>query len=374
MTANRFKAAGAIGFAAAILVGPALTFAVAALDIPQRIPALHQEAVKAKKAIGAAMLALADTGQRFVAVGERGIVLLSDDAGATWRQAKVPVSVSLTAVQFVDPNIGWAVGHLGVVLHTVDGGETWTKQLDGIEAAALALEAAKSGVNQAAVQRQIKFAERLVADGPDKPFLDLYFENAGTGYVVGAGNLMFRTDDGGKTWQAWMFRIDNPKSLNIYGIRAAGPALLLAGERGLLLSSSDGGKSFRPLKSPYEGSYFGLLAARTGEVVGFGLRGNAFWSGDQGNTWKKIETGVDVALSAGTELADGALVLASQAGEVLLSTDKGQTFRHMPAGKSFPIAAVVDSKKGGLLAAGLRGISVIQASEATAAIAKQIRD
>ncbi len=59
--------------------------------------------------------------------GERGIVLLSDDAGVSWRQAKVPVSVSLTAVQFVDAEQGWAVGHLGVVLHTQDGGGNLAK-------------------------------------------------------------------------------------------------------------------------------------------------------------------------------------------------------------------------------------------------------
>ena len=78
-----------------------------------------------------------NTARAALAVGERGIVLLSDDSGMTWRQARVPVSVSLTAVQFVDAEQGWAVGHLGVVLHTEDGGETWHKQLDGERACLL---------------------------------------------------------------------------------------------------------------------------------------------------------------------------------------------------------------------------------------------
>jgi len=62
------------------------------------------------------------------------VVILSDDDGATWHQAKVPVSVTLTAVSFGTPAKGWAVGHSGIVLHTEDGGETWVKQLDGIQA------------------------------------------------------------------------------------------------------------------------------------------------------------------------------------------------------------------------------------------------
>jgi photosystem II stability/assembly factor-like uncharacterized protein len=59
---------------------------------------------------------IARAGKRLVAVGERGIVVLSDDDGATWRQASVPVSVTLAAVQFPTPTQGWVVGHYGVVL------------------------------------------------------------------------------------------------------------------------------------------------------------------------------------------------------------------------------------------------------------------
>ena len=47
-------------------------------------------------------------GDRIVVVGERGHVLLSDDQGASWRQAKVPTRATLTAVYFVDAQNGWA--------------------------------------------------------------------------------------------------------------------------------------------------------------------------------------------------------------------------------------------------------------------------
>ena len=74
------------------------------------------------------LLDLATAGTRMVAVGERGHVLLSDDHGATWRQAKsVPTRAMLTAVFFADNEYGWAVGHDETILNTVDGGETWTR-------------------------------------------------------------------------------------------------------------------------------------------------------------------------------------------------------------------------------------------------------
>src|SRR5690606_9884464 len=89
-------------------------------------------------------LAVSRAGNRLVAVGERGVVLLSDDDGRNWHQAEnVPVSVTLTDVHFVSATHGWAVGHSGVVLHSADGGETWQRQLDGNQAAKIILEDAR---------------------------------------------------------------------------------------------------------------------------------------------------------------------------------------------------------------------------------------
>ena len=97
--------------------------AAAALDRLDRPAALEPAAVHSL------MLGVARAGDRLVAVGERGHVLLSDDAGNSWRQAKsVPSQTLLTAVAFADPQRGWAVGHDELILHTADGGETWATQ------------------------------------------------------------------------------------------------------------------------------------------------------------------------------------------------------------------------------------------------------
>jgi photosystem II stability/assembly factor-like uncharacterized protein len=340
---------------AVALTPAALAERPAAPTIPA---ALTQPALVTPKALNAAMLAIAAAGQRLVAAGERGTILYSDDAGVSWRQARVPVSVSLTALQFVDARQGWAVGHQGVVLHSADGGATWSKQLDGIQAAALALKAAVdiAGPEQARVQAD---AQHLVDDGPDKPFLDLYFDSARSGYVLGAYNLLFKTGDGGATWQPWQQHVANPKGLHLYGMRGAGGALYLAGEQGLLLRSTDQGASFSALPTPYKGSYFGLLAARGGALVAFGLRGNAYWSGDQGTSWSRIDTGIQASLAGGAELADGTLVLVSQGGDVLLSRDQGRSFAAQSGAAlppALPLAAVAQASDGALVVAGLRGL------------------
>ena len=316
------------------------------------VPAvLRQPALITPRAAGAAMLAVARAGRRLVAAGERGIVRVSDDDGASWAQARVPVQTSLTALHFADARRGWAAGHLGVILRTDDGGATWTRQLDGIEAARQVLAAAP---DEAARQR----AQRGVDEGPDKAFFDLDFGPAGArGLAVGAYGLAFESRDGGAHWQPVApARLQNPKSLHLYAARWLGRQLFVAGEQGLLLRSNDAGDSFEPLASPYKGSFFGLLPTRSGSLIAFGLRGHAFRSTDGGGSWERLETGVPLTLSAGIERADGSLLLLAQNGDLLASRDDGRRFERLPAARPLPAAALATGGGGQVVLAGLRGI------------------
>jgi photosystem II stability/assembly factor-like uncharacterized protein len=326
---------------------------VAALAAQPTVPAvLSEPALLSPKALGAVTLAVTRAGERLVAVGERGTVLLSDDHGVQWRQAKVPVRTTLTAVRFVDARIGWAVGHLGVILRSDDGGETWTKQLDGVAAARAFADAGERSGDPAQKQR----ARRWADEGPDKPFFDVDFVDAQRGVAVGAYNLAFATADGGKTWTPILDQLPNPKGLHLYGVRLVGERVYIAGEQGLLLRSGDGGASFSALTSPYKGSFFGLLVTEPGTLVVYGLRGNAFRSTDDGTRWDKVETGVPVSISAGIRLADGALALMTQTGEVLVSRDDGRSFQRDGAGEPIPAAGVTQTADGKLVAASLRGV------------------
>lgn len=324
----------------------------AAPDAPPEAPAvLRESAVASAKALGAATLAVARAGNRLVAAGERGTVLLSDDAGMNWRQAKVPVQVSLTALRFVDARTGWAAGHLGTILKTEDGGESWVLQLDGVRAAALWAQAAKGGD-----ERAQRLAQQVLEEGPDKPFFDLEFVDAQRGVAVGAYNLAFATADGGRTWTPLSTRLPNPKSLHLYAVRALQGKLFIAGEQGLLLRSDDGGASFVPLASPYKGSFFGLLAARSGTLIAHGLRGNVFRSSDLGASWQKVESGVPVSISAATEFDGGALVLLTQTGDLLASRDDGRSFTRSGPGAAVPAAGLAVTADGQVAVASLRGM------------------
>lgn len=342
-------AAGSAGAAATTATAAA---APAAAEGPA---VLRTPALITPRAAGAAMLAVARAGRRLVAAGERGIVRLSDDDGAGWSQARVPVQVSLTALHFADARRGWATGHLGTILRTGDGGASWTLQLHGIDAARRLLAAA---ADEPARQR----AQRLVDEGPDKAFFDL--DLAGPrGLAVGAYGLAAETRDEGGSWQPVpSARLPNPKGLHLYAARWLGRQLFVAGEQGLLLRSDDGGASFEPLASPYKGSFFGLLATRAGSLIAFGLRGHAFRSTDAGASWEKLETGVPASLGAGVQRADGRLLLLAQNGDLLASRDDGRHFERLPAARPLPAAALAACDDGHVVVAGLRGLQRVKTS------------
>jgi photosystem II stability/assembly factor-like uncharacterized protein len=301
-------------------------------------------------------VALAD--QRVVAVGQRGHILYSDDAAKSWKQATVPVSADLTAVWFATPSKGWAVGHAGVVLATTDSGNTWTKQLDGRAAARLMSDHYAQHPPRLEGEALAKFREdieRFAAEGPDKPFLDVWFESETTGYVVGLFNLIFRTDDGGRSWTPLFERTDNPKRLHLYAIRPVGDDVYVVGEEGLVLRLDRKSDSFRALATPYKGTFFGLTG-KPGAVIVFGLRGSAFRSTDGGASWTKVETGVPVGLTASTTLPDGRILLASQAGHLVASADAGASFSSLKLGPPIPAGALI-AISGRIVIAGPRGVA-----------------
>lgn len=353
-----------VGVAGAVLVAACLGGAVASTALAPVPAPLDRPAIALTVPARAALMGLAAAGSRVVAVGERGTVLLSDDAGATWRQAQsVPVSATLVAVQFVNQRTGWAVGHYGVVLRSDDGGEHWIRQLDGHGAAALMLQDAQArGDANALVE-----AQRAVQEGADKPLLSLHFRNEREGWVVGAFNLALTTRDGGKSWQSVSTRLPNPKAAHLYGFDQDQDDVLIAGEQGLLMHSSDGGLHFERVATPYAGSFFGVTREADGAWLVAGLRGNVLRSADQGKSWTALTGQAPVSITGVLRDAQGQVWLANQAGQLL--QPRANTVALSPAGitAAQQPASILRLGDGSLLLAGWNGITRVTNDQVTTA-------
>ena len=298
---------------------------------------LRMRAPASERSIHSLLLDVTRAGNRFVAVGENGYILYSDDRGEHWRQASVPVRVTLTSVVFPTPEKGWAVGHDAVILHSRDGGVTWTKQLDGWETGEILLAASQGWAKK--VRRQIEVAgetDELMAGleaaevaideakleievGPRRPLLDVWFKDIDTGFAVGAFGYFFTTSDGGKTWLDSSPATPNPELLNLYSIVGLSDStMLIAGELGLLLRSADGGRSWRTVVLDYDGTLFGVYPGLTrNDVFVLGLRGNVFHSSDSGFTWTRLATALRGTL-LGMATMDDQTVMVGTGGRILI--------------------------------------------------------
>ena len=281
--------------------------------------AAQMPAVESRLAAASLLLDGTTAGSRLVVVGERGHALYSDDDGATWTQAQVPVQVMLTAVRMHDAQTGWAVGHDAVILRTRDGGASW----------------------------------QLVHYAPQAqlPLLDVWFQDADNGIAVGAFGTFLATADGGDTWTCrnacWEDDAgvgatqaspllhapdsDFEDDFHLNAIAPAGPGrLFLAGEAGVLYRSDDSSETWRALPSPYSGSWFGALALDADTVLVAGLRGRLFRSEDAGESWTQIETGTTATLTDLVQVNPDLILITGLAGALLTSRDNGLSVSYRP--------------------------------------------
>lgn len=352
---NRIGAALPHGVLAVVAL--ASTFALASLASPVSPAAWERPASAVRDPASAALLHVTAAGDGLVAVGERGLVLRSADAGRHWTQSPSPVSVTLTRALFVSSRTGWAVGHGGVILHSDDGGRQWRTQLDGVRAARLAMAAYP---DDGAAPALAAAARRLVLDGADKPFFDILFLDERNGFAVGAYGLAFRTADGGAHWTPWMAHLDNPEGLHLYGMARSGATLFIAGEQGLLLRSTDGGARFTRVSTPYQGSYFGVVAPVGGDVYLYGLRGNLYRSGNGGAAWQRMAAPSQASFSAALALTADSAVFADQAGRLYTAAAGDHALRPVPAVAAAPYTAIARGADGAWVLTSLRGISRVE--------------
>lgn len=262
------------------------------------------------------LIAIARAGERLVAVGDRGVIVLSDDRGGSWLQAaRVPSEALLTGVCFFDPRHGIAVGHDEVILTTADGGRQW-----------------------------LRAHYQPAAQGP---LLDVWCGAGGTAIAVGAYGAYLTSTDAGASWSARRFAAlpatrppgaaagaaaegDDTTAgggFHLNRIVAASAArLYIAAEAGHLYRSDDAGATWRELPSPYAGSFFDVLPLGSDVLLAFGMRGNLYRSENAGESWRRLDTATVQMLDGAARLAGNELAIVGLSGVVLVSHDAGESF------------------------------------------------
>jgi photosystem II stability/assembly factor-like uncharacterized protein len=162
---------------------------------------------------GRAVRSIQVVGQRAVAVGDGGLVLVSkDSAGARWAFAPLPLSPALRAdwdfhALHCRENHIWVVGRPGsAALHSTDQGKTW----------------------------------EIVPTQQPLPLHGVFFAGSQRGWAVGEFGSILGTTDGGKTWRV-QHRGGQRAAVAFIHARPSGlpvdTVALLGGEEGYLAAS-----------------------------------------------------------------------------------------------------------------------------------------
>lgn len=113
-------------------------------------------------------------GSQHVHPPQEPIILFTDNGGDDWNDYSYITDKSLSAIQFIDQEIGWIVGH-ELILKTYDGGQNWTELWTGYHS-----------------------------------WIDFSFVDEYHGWIVGdsisgEGDVVMKTSDGGITWEKQFF-------------------------------------------------------------------------------------------------------------------------------------------------------------------------
>lgn len=181
------------------------------------------------------------------AVGDSGIILKTTDGGENWQRMESGTNVTLSQIRFSNDVNGIAVGAVGIVLRTVDGGATWHQEFGSLagnlRTVSVVSPTTAFAIDPVSCQRTTNGGDiwldleplRGINNG-DRIFLaDVSFRNEQEGMIVGLGDAIVATSDGGESW-----RLQAHTSLGFPGSEVF-IANIMTSESGDLFLLGDGG-------------------------------------------------------------------------------------------------------------------------------------
>jgi photosystem II stability/assembly factor-like uncharacterized protein len=195
------------------------------------------------------------TGNRVVAVGQRGGTALSDDGGASFVRKGGDIAAELPGtfgrLRATSPSVAHAAGPAGTVARTTDGGTTWSR----------------------------------VRMPTSNAITDVSFPDASNGYAVDSAGGVFSTDNGGTSWSI----LDSGGGDRPRGVIAVDAATaLLVINRGLR-RTTNGGEGFETVsdRDARRAALTDVDRTAGGALFGYGRRA-LILSSDKGASWATL--------------------------------------------------------------------------------------
>lgn len=242
---------------------------------------------QALKSTPLALLGVGVSGERQVAVGQQGLILLGDGKGA-WTRVDGGTDQRLLAVGLNRAGLVAAVGAFGTITVSQDAGKSWSR----------------SAIDWS------QFAK----DGIEPHLYDVIVSDSGVITVAGEGALILRSGDQGRSW---VVVNKGEASLFDLSIHADGVGFAV-GQDGFVLTTHDGGNVWTPVVTGSRSVLLGVWSAPDGHVVIAGMH-QTLESRDGGQSWASRSDG-DFATGWYSGVAasgSGGLILVGNRGRIV---------------------------------------------------------
>jgi len=206
-------------------------------------------------------------------VGSRGTTVRTEDGGRSWSVSTLPGDFTFSAIKFSSATRGWMVGEFGVIFQTTDGGKNWVKQKSPVE---------------------VSFSS-----GASQNLFALLFTAPTEGYAFGLDGLVLKTRDGSR-WKIIRQRESTSSAgatNHLFAAAAFNGRIFVVGERGTLLQSDPDTGNWRQVDLQIPRLSLNSIAiGKDGFGLTVGNRGLVLRTEDGGKTWKRLK--IDSQLKA----------------------------------------------------------------------------
>jgi photosystem II stability/assembly factor-like uncharacterized protein len=229
-----------------------------------------------------------------ILVGEDGVILKTNDNGASWQRQQSNISNVLYGNIIVDANTSYVVGENGMLLKTTDGGDSWN----------------------------------ILNTGTTEHLKDIEVFGPSNMVICGENGTILTSNDMGETWSIQNITGNNLNDI----INVNGEALIIAGDNSTLLKSLDGGYTWQQLPVYIGGLTMNLKGVGATDQDHITIVGNSsfiYYSTDGGLIWQyPVVTSYNSNLNLNSVVifntTDG--IIVGDDGLILITADGGLTW------------------------------------------------
>lgn len=298
--------------------------------------------------------------ERGDAVGDRGTILATSDAGLHWKTVPSPVGCNLKQVIFPQPSTGYIAGDSGTVLKSTDFGASWTVLKTGTTGNIVMLRFldAQTGFALGVDGFVLKTGdggltwERVTVNVAER-FVTLECVSADIWFVGSAHSRIYQTMDGGMTWSYMLLETES----NLPGPTPTFPVTglcFLDGKKGFaanpvgFYATLDGGLTWKSVPDIH-GDF--IERSAQGKIVSWDNSGIQAWSKEGGLTWT-IRAPAGYGATSYHFLSDETVYATNENGRIDKSTDGGLTWTALNGDRRYPLTFTFTDAKTGYALAG----------------------